>query len=366
MMVTGSPPEDIDITDLECNPCLKDGIATNAAQLIDYNDLHAQTSWLSSWVTHITSAVSSPIQVPNIACSIVTPLVSAAWSYLLSNHPSPALVEFFMQGISQGFRIGFDYTMTHLRSAKKNMNSTKEHPHIVQEYLRKEVIEGRVAGPFRKELVPHVHVNRFGMIPKSHQPGKWQLIVNLSFPHTRSINDGIPKELCSISYVTIDDAINRILTLGPGSLLAKIDIKSAFRLIPVHPADRHLIAMHWDDWIFIDTCLPFGLRSAPKLFNLMADMLTWILREQDIIFVIHNLDDFLTIGPPGSSECSFNLNTIVKVCNALGIPLALEKVAGPATSLEFLGIALDTHRMEARLPADKFSRVQQAVAQWLD
>jgi len=60
------------------------------------------------------------------------------------------------------------------------------------------------------------------------------------------------------------------------------------------------------------------------------------------------------------------LNIIVRVCNALGIPLSLEKMAGPATSLEFLGIVLDTYRIEACLPADKFSRVQQAVAQWLD
>ena len=81
------------------------------------------------------------------------------------------------------------------------------------------------------------------MIPKSHQPDKWRLIVDLSFPHTQSVNDGISKDLCSMSYVTIDDDINKILTLGPGSLLAKIDIKSAFRLIPVQPADRHLLAM---------------------------------------------------------------------------------------------------------------------------
>ena len=33
----------------------------------------------------------------------------------------------------------------------------------------------------------------------------------------------------------------------------------------------------------------------------------------------------------------------------LGIPLAIEKVEGPATVLEFLGIVLDTERMEARL-----------------
>jgi len=335
-----------------------------ASQLTSTNDILKLTQWLSSWTTHIAGSGHS-VQVPKIACSIVTPLVPSTWSYFLSTHPSQTLVEFFIRGLSQGFRIGLNNTSIKLRSAKKNMNSSLDHPLVVQEYLRKEVVEGRVAGPFREELVPHVHINRFGVIPKSHQPNKWRLIVDLSFPREHSINDGIPKDLCSMSYVTINDAIDRILSTGPGSLLAKIDIKNAFRLIPVHPADRHFLAMQWDNWIFIDTCLPFGLRSAPKLFNLMADMLAWILQEQGVTFLIHYLDDFLTIGAPSSPECQFNLNTIVTVCNALGIPLALEKVAGPATSLEFLGIMLDTDSMEARLPAEKLARTQQAVAEWL-
>ena len=93
----------------------------------------------------------------------------------------------------------------------------------------------------------------------------------MSYPKGRSINDGIPKELCSMTYITIDDAITKILTLGSGTLLAKIDIKSAFRLMPVHPADRHLLAMEWKSGVFIDACLPFGLRSSPKL------LLAWIL-----------------------------------------------------------------------------------------
>ena len=54
------------------------------------------------------------------------------------------------------------------------------------------------------------------------------------------------------------------------TLLAKIDVKSAFRLLPVHPLDRHLLAMDWDRNLYIDTCLPFRLRSAPKLFNVLA------------------------------------------------------------------------------------------------
>ena len=76
-----------------------------------------------------------------------------------------------------------------------------------------------------------------------------------------------------MAYVTIDDAVRQVVSVGNGALMAKIDIKSAFRLIPVHPADRHLLGMKWNDNWFIDTCLPFGLRSSPKLFNILADLL---------------------------------------------------------------------------------------------
>ena len=49
--------------------------------------------------------------------------------------------------------------------------------------------------------------------------------------------------------------------------MAKIDLKSAFRMIPVHRADWDLLGMHWRGQYYVDTCLPFGLRSAPFLFN---------------------------------------------------------------------------------------------------
>ena len=49
----------------------------------------------------------------------------------------------------------------------------------------------------------------------------------------------------------------------------------------------------------------------------------------------------------------------------LGIPLAVEKVEGPTTSLVFLGIQLDSRQMEARLPPVKLIKVQELVASWL-
>ena len=91
--------------------------------------------------------------------------------------------------------------------------------------------------------------------------------------------------------------------------------------------------MKWKEYTFIDTCLPFGLCSAPKLFNVLADLLTGVLTRQGASFILHYLDDFLTLGPPASNTCEQNLSTIRKVCASLGIPLALEKVEGPSTTL---------------------------------
>ena len=60
-------------------------------------------------------------------------------------------------------------------------------------------------------------------------------------------------------------------------MIAKIDIKSAYRLIPVHPSDRIWQGLVWEDHIYVDGMLPFGLSSAPKIFNSVADALEWCM-----------------------------------------------------------------------------------------
>ena len=142
------------------------------------------------------------------------------------------------------------------------------------EYLSEEVAQHRVAGPFHISAVPKIHISRFGVIPKNHKLDKWRLIVDLSYPTGHSVNDGIPTHLCRLTYITVDTAIEHILTLGASTWLAKIDIRNAFRLLPVHPADHHMLGMRWNNQIYIDTCLLFGLRSAPKLFNILANLLS--------------------------------------------------------------------------------------------
>jgi hypothetical protein len=66
-------------------------------------------------------------------------------------------------------------------------------------------------------------------------PGEYRLILNLSYPLEKSVNDFIDKEYCIVRYSSIDDDVAMVQTLGKGALLAKADIKSAFRLIRIWP-----------------------------------------------------------------------------------------------------------------------------------
>ena len=117
--------------------------------------------------------------------------------------------------------------------------------------------------------------------------------MDLSAPEEASVNSGISRDFCSLHYASIDDAIKFVRELGPGSLPAKLDLKKAYRMVPVHPDDQWLLGVCWEERIYLDTALPFGPRSAPKIFTAMADGLVWLLRQNGVEWFIHCLDDFV-------------------------------------------------------------------------
>ena len=209
--------------------------------------------------------------------SRVTPIDAHKLWRELCFHPDQDKVDYVISGLTNGFRLGFDPSAVSLQSAAHNMPSASLQLSVIDQYLLTEREKGRVAGPFLISPIPNLHVSRFGVIPNKHQPGKWQLILDLSSPLGHSVNDGILKEPFSVQYMTVDDVISGIMSLGLGTLLAKFDVESAYRNIPVHPEDRYLLGRKWQGNYFIDMALPFGLRSAPFFFSSVADLLGRIL-----------------------------------------------------------------------------------------
>ena len=107
--------------------------------------------------------------------------------------------------------------------------------------------------------------------------------------------------------------------LGSEALLAKIDIESAYRLIPVHPEDR--------PWM--DPMLPFGLCSAPKIFNTVANALHWYLTRCGIHYLLHYSDNFIMVASPKSPQWQLDLTLLQWECFCLGVPIAPHKTVGP-------------------------------------
>ena len=147
------------------------------------------------------------------------------------------LLHWFRMGIPSAFSVNKHAFSRHLPIPKK-----------------KELSCRRMLGPF-----PLLQVNKMGVIPKGHTPGKWRLITDLSSPTGTSVNDGIETEVTSLSYITVDNVAQVACDLGRGALLAKVNIENAYRLIPVHPSDRPLQAITWEGNIYTDSMLPFGL-----------------------------------------------------------------------------------------------------------
>ena len=81
--------------------------------------------------------------------------------------------------------------------------------------------------------------------------------------------------------------------------------------------------------------------------------------------LLQYLDDFITAGPPQSSQCAYNLNTAVSVCHRLGLPLHANKCVGPATSMAILGIELDSVNQVACLPEDKLLALRELIHSWM-
>ena len=300
--------------------------------------------------------------IPTELRQVQTPLAIEEWEKSLRGHPDREFGAYLLRGMAEGFRVGFQYTRS-CTPARSNMKSASDHPEVVDDYLRREGEARRVIGPVDYKSVPPVQISRFGVIPKS-QPGKWRLIVDLSHPAGSSVNDGIEPELCTLKYTSVDEAVQWLTLMGQGTQLAKLDVESAYRIVPVHPTDRLLLGMQWRGELYIDTTLPFGLRSAPKIFNALADALLWIFGTYGIKG-IHYLDDFLLFGAPDTLECSQALTKALAICARLGVPVAEQKTVGPTSVLVFLGIELDISARTLRLPQEKLSRLQGEIQWWM-
>ena len=292
-----------------------------------------------------------------------SPVVSTRLQWELRQHPDRDFVRNLIDTISHGAALG--YQGPRKFSIATNLASAFEHPEVIDAQIQKECDKGHIAGPYDSPPLENLQCSGVGVVPQKN--GTWRMIMHLSAPLGSSVNDGIDPEHYSLGYSTLDDAIRLIAKFGRNALMAKVDLKSAFRMIPVQKKDWDLLGIYWREKFYVDKRLPFGLRSSPFLFNQLAEALQWILvNNYHISAILHYLDDYLLVGPPGSGECKQHQETMLWLCRVLGIPVAEEKCEGPATIIAFLGILIDKIQWQLRLPDDKLRDLLSELHSWAD
>ena len=150
----------------------------------------------------------------------------------------------------------------------------------IEQDIAKELSLGRL----RKldKLPEKYYCSPLGLMPKKAdgvQTG-WRRIFDLSSPTGSSVNDFISSEYGFLQYETFDEAVKAIAILGPGSVLMKWDLKSAFHMILVCTEDQWLLIFEWNGQLYQELFLPFSLRTAPFIFNLFGEALQWILQQK--------------------------------------------------------------------------------------
>ena len=132
--------------------------------------------------------------------------------------------------------------------------------------------------------------------------------------------------------------------------MAETNLKSVFRLIPIHPDNWHLLWIHWNNQYYVDLYLLFWLRMAPFLFNQLLDALEWVLKHKyGLKYVLHLLDNFF-VAEPTWLQCLSSFSTLLCFFMLIHAPVVASKTVGPSQVLEFMGIELNSMRMEASLP----------------
>ncbi|MCP3871232.1 MAG: hypothetical protein GY703_24665, partial [Gammaproteobacteria bacterium] len=170
-----------------------------------------------------------------------------------------------------------EYTYINHQSALNNADA-------VQAYLDKEVRLGAMLGPFPVKPFTWIAVSPMLCRDKDNGTAK-RVIVDLSYPAGRSVNDGIDKEdyLGASIDLSLPSALSlkhRIRELGKDAWLWSVDLIRAYRQLRGDPLDYPLLGLHWEGLWYVDSSIAFGLRTGALPMQTVTQSIIEILETK--------------------------------------------------------------------------------------
>ncbi|XP_070571308.1 uncharacterized protein [Ptychodera flava] len=156
----------------------------------------------------------------------------------------------------------------------------------------------------------------------------------------------------------------------PGSYLAKVDLKSAYRSVPISIDSQRAMGLRYKlmqhkTWTYmVDTRLPFGAAKSPEIFTRITQSITRMMRRKGYDVVIVYLDDFLIIAD-SKLACEQAFNALQQLLQQLGFSINWDKVVEPTQCLTFLGIEINAQTRTLSLDDTKLQEVSDLLEYWL-
>ena len=253
--------------------------------------------------------------------------------------------------------------------SKINHKGAIDYEHAIKDYLRKEKERGRLAGPFEQlpfsSVTTRIGVSPLNTVEKRDSQDR-RIIVDFSWPHGNSVNDGIDKdsylhESFTLTYPTVDTLAKRIFELGVGCALFKKDLTSAFRQLMGDMFDYSLMIYSWDDEYWVDLAVAMGMVSAPGCCQRLTNAITHIHVSKGF-WLMNYLDDF--IGAEKWSKVFSSYEQFGQLLRDVGAQEAPSKASPPDTLINCLGTLFDTLSMEISVLPDRILELQELLNQW--
>ena len=281
------------------------------------------------------------------------------------------MIDYHDKQIIQLLKYGFPLGNTKgcgSRTIPKNHTGARFYQSHVAQLLQTEILCKSVIGPFSQSPFGHdTFLSPLNSVPKKDSE-KRRLILDLSFPEGNSINSGIDKdfyldEFSKLTLPSIDHLADRVVQLGRGCKVFKIDLQRGYRQFLIDPKDLQWLGYFFMGNYLFDCSLSMGSKSSAKCCQRVTSMVVFIHAKSGF-FVINYLDDLGGAEDADTADQAFdNLRSILR---SIGLQEAVNKTVFPCTLMVFLGIEVNTINLTLTIPQDKWSEIQQVLSSWQD
>ena len=253
-------------------------------------------------------------------------------------------------------------------SVPRNQAGARDHPEEIRTYLKNELKEGAIIGPFKRN--PFGKFARFSPLdtrPK-RDSDELRVILNLSYPFQgESVNHSIDKntygedEEMVLKYPTADDLAKLVRRKGVKAKIMKRDLSRAYRQLFMSPKSIHLLGYFFEERYYYDVTLSMGSKSAAYCCQRTTNAITYIFNKfgyDDINY----LDDLGAAEEESKAEEAYDC--LGWILDTIGIRESKKKACPPACIVIFLGILYNSLTMTMQITQERLQEIKTLLQQW--